>query len=128
MIRRIVEFLKPSAQFRKFVQKIFKLRIIRLSPSVLSKFPLVKYWKRTSLDTQIVVMGNVVISKDEWEKKKLIELSKRHQNISLFSSYSLASNHEILGKIQINNLCELTVIVSVYRPGDLFDLFLGNLI
>jgi hypothetical protein len=128
VIRRIVKFLKPSAQLRKFVQKIFKLRITRLSPSVLSKFPLVKYWKTTSVDTQIVVMGNVVISKDEWEKKKLIELSKRHQNISLFSSYSLASDYEILREIQINNPCELTVIVSVYRPGDLFDSFLGNLI
>jgi hypothetical protein len=73
-------------------------------------------------------MGNPVISKNEWEKKKSFELSKRQQDISLFSSFSNGSNNEIPHEIRTVTLAELTVIVSIYRPGHLLDSFLGNLI
>ena len=127
-MRQIVKFLKTFKKLREFVRLLSRFRVNHLLTSFLTNGILVKCWKRTGLDAPLVVMGNLVISKDEWEKKKSFELSKRQQGISLFSSFSHVSNLEILDKIRTTTPTELTVIVSIYRPGHMFDSFLGNLI
>jgi hypothetical protein len=82
---------------------------------------------RVTQEVEIVIMGNPVISKVEWQRKKDIELSKREQHQNLFTLMSEKLTPEARNQTLESIQCELTVIISIYRSGELLDLFLGNL-
>jgi len=75
-----------------------------------------------------VILGNPIIKKSEWDKKKKIELSSRKQVFMSFDSMNHLELKSDLAHEPIRGNPEITVLVSVYKPGNLLDLFLGSLI
>jgi hypothetical protein len=78
-------------------------------------------------ESELVVLGNPVMSTHEWAEKKAIEISKRRQQVP---SYKLNRVRvELKNRITSGALphYEISVIVSIYRPGLLLDSLLGNI-
>jgi hypothetical protein len=76
---------------------------------------------------EIVVLGNRVISKDEWETRKDAECLKRSQEIPSYRLHRTRIKFNDEARKDELSPYEISVIVSIYRPGLLLDSFLGNI-
>jgi len=74
-----------------------------------------------------IIMGRPVMALDEWNRRKTLELVSREQNISLYEKPLHEFNSKISRRLKSSFDYEITVISSIYRPGELFNAFLGNL-
>jgi hypothetical protein len=78
-------------------------------------------------DSEIVILGHPIVTQSTWNQAKNREVSRRHQEIPSYKN--------LKSKIRIQNSMEpvqrdsfeISVIISIYRPGHLFDTFLGNI-
>ena len=127
MKRETLALIRSIPHFNRVIQNINNHKFGRLIYRHLSSKLSVKSQQQDAQDTEIVIMGAPVISKTEWKKKKGIELSLRRQRQTLFTAISPSSNQRILNRAQNPTQAQISVIVSIYRPGQLFDSFLGNL-
>ncbi len=76
-----------------------------------------------------VILENKVISPSSWSTKSSYEQRSRTQNIAKYSSY-IESKKNIIFETSLRERdrpYRITVISSIYRPGEYFDSFLGNL-
>lgn len=74
-----------------------------------------------------IVLGNRVISKDEWETRKDVEITKKRQEIPSYRLYRTRRKFKDEARKDEYSTYEISVIVSVYRPGLMFDSLLGNI-
>ncbi len=119
-----------SSLVKRYISKVLhqENRVLIVSDSLKSILSRIFYrnkFVKRYLEKSEVIMGNAVISKAEWQERKLVELSKRNQYQKSFTSMMNTSNlqHDLSKNINF----EISVIVSIYRSRDLLDLFLGNL-
>jgi hypothetical protein len=82
--------------------------------------------KRLGSTEELIIMGRPVMSKEVWEERKKLENKQRRQSIP---NYFPDSPKNESGKLpqQCAGNSQLGVIASIYRPGDLLSVFLGNL-
>ena len=110
--------LSPILYRSKFVIKLArKLNLIQSSPLVMENHNA----------QEIVIMGKPVISKTEWTNKKNFELQKRIQKLPSYTKMKFTKKDKPGTLSENNSSIQMSVIASVYRPGDLFDSFLGNI-
>lgn len=85
--------------------------------------------KTISLGHEIVILENKVISPTIWSGKSSHEQSSRTQNIVKYSSYTEDKKNVRFQTPsgERDKPYRITVISSIYRPGEYFDSFLGNL-
>jgi glycosyltransferase involved in cell wall biosynthesis len=127
MERRLPGILKDNPFLKGITRNTRWHHVVHSFESFLFKiFSVIKFAKTTQ-EVEIVIMGYPVISTVEWQKKKDIELSKREQHQNLFTLMSEELKPETGDHTLESIQCELTVIISIYRSGELLDLFLGNL-
>jgi hypothetical protein len=76
---------------------------------------------------EAIVLGNRVISRDEWETRKDLEITNKSQEIPSYRFHR--TRIEFKDEARKDELLsyEISVIVSIYRPGLLFDSLLGNI-
>lgn len=110
---RVLNFLKKS----RFLRVHFR-GIKHLLPLSLLRF--------IGSTNEIVIMGNPIINEKDWAKKKYLELKKRKQWIPKYSQVEVDTGHNISYN-ELTSNSKLTVVVSIYRPGDLLSIFLGNI-
>jgi hypothetical protein len=82
--------------------------------------------KRLGSTEELIIMGRPVMSQEVWGKRKILENKKRRQSIPYYSPDSPKNESAKLPQQYAEN-SQLGVIVSIYRPGDLLLVFLGNL-
>lgn len=75
----------------------------------------------------VFVLGNRVISKDEWERRKVVEITKKSQEIPSYRFHRTKMKFKDEAGKEDSLSYEISVIVSIYRPGLLFDSLLGNI-
>jgi hypothetical protein len=125
MGKNILAFLRRNAYLKQIVGRLNDFELIRL----------MKVFRATGLpakalsqsNSQMEVMGSPIISKTEWDRKKLLELSSRKQHITLFTSMQSKPSPIAQNNAKNGIQYEISVIVSIYQPGGLLDSFFGNL-
>ena len=127
MVDRIRAPFIRSPHLRKILRKIRLHKVSWLIQESILTNLLVKKTQEPVPDLGLVMMGNPVISKSDWDKKKKYELSRREQCVPLFTLMSIGSYPKTQTQALSNIKYEVSVIVSIYRSGELLDSFLGNL-
>ena len=84
--------------------------------------------KTVNEELEVIILGNAIISKSEWNTKKEAELITRKQEFNSFRCNFNVENPTNTSAISGKNGPEISVLVSVYMPGDLFDSFLGEIV
>jgi hypothetical protein len=84
--------------------------------------------KTAGEEPEVVILGNPIIRKSEWNIKKEIELTIRKQEFNFFRYQYNVEHPAPTDAISSKNDFEISVLVSVYKPGDLLDNFLGELL
>jgi hypothetical protein len=84
--------------------------------------------KTANEEPEVVILGNPIISKSEWDTKKDIELTIRKQEFNFFRYQYNVERPAPTDAISSKNDFEISVLVSVYKPGDLLNNFLGELV
>ena len=84
--------------------------------------------KTMNEELEVIILGNAIISKSEWNTKKEAELTIRNQQFNSFRCNLNVENATSTSAISDKNGPEISVLVSVYMPGDLFDSFLGEIV
>jgi hypothetical protein len=82
--------------------------------------------KRLDSMGELIIMGRPVMSQEVWGKLKKLEKKKRIQLIPNYSP-GIPKNESARLLQEHTKNSELGVIVSIYRPGHLLSVFLGNL-
>ena len=78
-------------------------------------------------EIEIVILGHPIVAQSKWNHEKNKEISKRRQEIPSYKSLKTKNRiRNSIKQVQRDNF-EISVIVSIYRPGLLFDSFLGNI-
>ena len=122
------KMVKIFTKSRLLVNIYMRLRQFNSTQILLSAQNLKKPWNSNFKRFQNpVIMGHPIIARTEWEEKKKKE-EKRNQHHSRYIPNLFQGNQKNRkNKVDLDRY-ELTVISSIYRPGHLFDFFLGNLI
>jgi hypothetical protein len=79
------------------------------------------------VEQSLLVLGNPVISKTEWNRRKSLESQKRSQQLPSYNRMFLTPKSSSEFETQRIIEPEISVIISIYRPGELLDSFLGNI-
>jgi len=82
--------------------------------------------KRLGSTEELIIMGRPVMSKEVWGERKKLENKQRRQSIPNYFPDSPKNESAKLPQQGAGN-SQLGVIASIYRPGDLLSVFLGNL-
>jgi len=127
MQRRLPGILKDNPFLNGIIRNIRWHHVVHSFETLLFQILSIIKLAKVTQEAEIVIMGNPVISKVEWQKRKDVELTKREQRQNTFTLMSEELEPEVWKQTLESIQCELTVIISIYRSGDLLDLFLGNL-
>ena len=127
MKNRIFRFLIRYALLVRIVRKLKKFKVVNGLSHFLSQTPSAPLTIEPAEESEVIIMGRPVISKREWNLKKEVELSSRRQEILAYTKIAAQQRSRVVGEVTENANFEISVIVSIYRPGELFDSFLGNL-
>ncbi len=78
-------------------------------------------------DSEILILGHPIVTQSTWNHAKNREVSRKRQEIPSYKNLKSKIRKQNSIELFQRNSFEISVIVSIYRPGHLFDTFLGNI-